>query len=621
MILRDYQQNAFDAAKDWLRTSIEPCLIDAATGAGKSHIIAAVAEWLHDISKGKRVLCLAPSAELVTQNREKYLATGNPASVFSASAGGTCLRHPVVFGTPGTVKNRITRFGPKFCAVVVDECHGMTPTVQAIIDAMRGQNPNLRVLGLTATPYRMGSGYVFRIDENGRPMGDQSCRDPYFTKRVYRIGAHELIEKGYLTPPTIGRIETDNYHTLDMQLNGQGKFVKQDIDQAYHGHGRKTAAIIADVVRQSQGRDGVMIFAATVQHAHECMASLPPRLSAIVTGTTPRGERAKIIEKFKAREIKYIVNVSVLTTGFDAPHVSVIALLRATESAGLLQQIVGRGLRLDDGKDDCLILDYAENLERHCPDGDIFNPDIKVSFKGEESAPVEARCPQCSVANTFSARKNDEGFDVDEYGYFVDLAGMPVMTPSGPMPAHYGRRCQGMRPAGGGRLEQCSYRWTQKHCPHCEAENDIASRYCGDCRGELVDPNEKLRLEFRAMKRDPTRIQCDNIVRMVVTPTVARSGRECLKVDYETEYRKFSVWYVKGVRGTAERRLSAFMAATNDGQETPCTVTYKKDPDSGFYETLAFNHPADVAPQQQDNGPLQYNSPLQGTAQQQDANK
>lgn len=596
MPLRDYQEAAFVAAKDWLRKSIEPCLIDAATGAGKSHIISALAEWLHSVSGGKHVLCLAPSAELVTQNREKFLATGKPASVFSASAGGTCLRHPVVFGTPGTVKNRISRFGPQFCAVVVDECHGITPTVQSIIKSMREQNPKLRVIGLSATPYRLGKGYVFRLDQDGTPMGDNACKDPWFTKRVYKIGAHELIDRGFLTPPVIGGIKSDAYHTLDMQLNSRGQFDKVDMDRAYHGHGRKTAGIIADVVSQSRGRNGVMIFAATVQHAHECMASLPPGLSAIVTGDTTKAERKKIIDKFKAREIKYLVNVSVLTTGFDAPHVDVIALLRATESVGLLQQIIGRGLRIDDDKDDCLILDYAENLERHCPDGDVFNPAIKVAFRGEEGGQVKAECEWCKTENTFSARKNDDGFEVDKNGYFIDLAGNRIMSEYGPMPAHYGRRCQGMIPAGQGKMQQCQYRWTQKLCPHCEAENDIAARYCWDCKGELVDPNEKLRVEFKAMKRDPTRIQCDRVTAMEVTPTIARSGRECLKVDYETEYRRFSVWYVKGVKGKAERRLDAFLRHTDNGEALPETVTYKKDPDSGFYETLAFNQPADEAP-------------------------
>ena len=118
MTLRPYQQAAHDAAWTHAKTSLDPCLIEAATGAGKSHIIAALAENIHSHT-GKRVLCLAPSAELVVQNREKYLASGHKASMFSASAGAKELRHPVVFGSPLTVKNRISRFKDGYAAVIV----------------------------------------------------------------------------------------------------------------------------------------------------------------------------------------------------------------------------------------------------------------------------------------------------------------------------------------------------------------------------------------------------------------------------------------------------------------------------------------------------------------------
>ena len=108
--LRPYQQACVDAALEEVRRTTDPCLIDAAPAAGKSFMIAALAAELHKISGGKRVLCLAPSAELVKQNHAKYLLTGERASIFSASAGGKSTRNVVVFGTPGTVKNSIGRF-------------------------------------------------------------------------------------------------------------------------------------------------------------------------------------------------------------------------------------------------------------------------------------------------------------------------------------------------------------------------------------------------------------------------------------------------------------------------------------------------------------------------------
>ena len=119
-MLRPYQQDAHDAIIQWVKRSRAFCMIEAATGSGKSHIIAAVAKTIHEYSNGKHVLCLAPSSELVVQNHEKYLATGNPASIFSASAGKVSLRHPVVFGTPMTVKNRINKFGDQFAMVIMN---------------------------------------------------------------------------------------------------------------------------------------------------------------------------------------------------------------------------------------------------------------------------------------------------------------------------------------------------------------------------------------------------------------------------------------------------------------------------------------------------------------------
>lgn len=597
--LRGYQVAAHNAAIDWVRNCTEPGLIKAATGAGKSFIVASLAEALHDMSGGKHVLALAPSAELVLQNQAKFRLTGRPASMFSASAGQKCLRHPVVFGTPMTVANRISRFGSRFCGVILDEAHGITPTVRGIIDSMRDQNPNLRVIGMTATPHRLGDGYIYRLDEHGRPMADYACRNPYFSKLLSRIEARELIDAGFLTEPIVGAINVESYDTSGLELNSRWQFDSGAIDRAFHGHGRKTAAIIADVVHQSQGRMGVMIFAATVQHAHECMASLPPGLSAVVTGTTGKAERARILAAFLSRKIKYLVSVGTLTTGFDAPHVDVIALLRRTESVGLLEQIIGRGLRQHPEKDHTLILDYAGNIEAHCPDGDLFAPDIRASRSTGGNEYITVECPDCRSVQNFSARPNDGGYSIDQHGYFVDLDNNPIMTDHGPMPAHYGRRCQNLLAAGGGRLIQCAYRWTAKQCVTCGNDNDIAARYCAECRAELVDPNEKLRADFKALKRDPTRIQCDRIVALTWSTTLARSGRECIKADFVTDYRSFSVWYPCSDPGSERppmRKTRLFLEATREGR-IPETVTYRKNAETGFYDTLAFDQPADEAPE------------------------
>jgi DNA repair protein RadD len=596
MTLRPYQQEAHDAAWGHVKSSIEPCLIEAATGAGKSHIIAALAENIH-AHTGKRVLCLAPSAELVVQNREKYLASGHKASMFSASAGAKELRHPVVFGSPLTVKNRISRFKDGYAAVIVDEAHGITPTLREIIREMRAGNEMLRVIGMTATPYRMKTGYIFKIWPDGKNCDPATIDRPFFAKLVSRITAPELIEMGFLTPPVIGSAGAEGYDTAGMQVNSRGQFDKADVDRAYHGKGRLTSDIVADVIGQCRNRDGVLFFAATVQHAQEIMESLPPEISAIVTGQTPKGERASILRRFKDRQIKYLVNVSVLTTGFDAPHVDCIAILRKTESAGLWTQIMGRGLRLCDGKANCLILDYTSNIDDHFPDGDVHNPVILAGKPKEVGGKITAVCPDCDFKNEFTINPKHDTGDVDKAGYSLDLEGMRVQTEYGPLPAHFGRRCIAEHMTGKhGALERCSYRWTSKECPDCAEPNDISARYCRKCKAEIIDPNKKLREDFKRIKRTPTETQTDEVVSLTVKDGISAAGNATKRADFVTPYRSFSIWFLPDGKAQRQRaEWAAFSGAFEAGAIK--TVTYRKDASSGFFRLIALNRSADVEPQ------------------------
>ncbi|MDF4604581.1 helicase-related protein, partial [Vibrio parahaemolyticus] len=149
-----------------------------------------------------------------------------------------------------------------------------------------------------------------------------------------------------------------------------GRYKEAEMDMVIDKAKRATPQIVEQIIQYARERKGVMIFAATVRHAQEIHGLLPEGETAIVIGDTPTPERDAIIQAFKNREIKYLVNVSVLTTGFDAPHVDLIAILRPTESVSLYQQIVGRGLRLSEGKNECLVLDYAGNSY------DLYQPEV-----------------------------------------------------------------------------------------------------------------------------------------------------------------------------------------------------------------------------------------------------
>lgn len=625
MKARDYQQAAVDAAIDWMKKCTDPAVLDLATGAGKSFIIAMIANWI-EVRSAKKVLVLAPSKELVEQDREKYLATGYPASVYCASIG-KCLRHSVVFGTPQSVGNDIDKFGANFACVIIDEGDGITPTVLKIIDQLRQRNAKLRVLGLTATPYRLGTGYIYAYDQNGKPMHETECIEPFYQKLLYRVDAHELIERGFLTPPHADLDHVAGYDADQLELNKRGQFNARDVEQVFEGKGRLTSFIVADIVQKSYARNGVIIFAATVAHAYEIMESLPKENSEIIHGSTGKADRETSIERFKKRQFKYLVNVSVLTVGFDAPHVDVVAILRATESVRLLQQIIGRGLRLVDPstagdplsvslseKPDCLVLDYAKNIERHCPDGDLFNPKITARRSAGEAGGVVAICPTCNFENDFTGRNNPDRFDIDANGYFVDLSGSRIKTDNGDMPAHHGRRCYGTSIVQGVN-ERCDYRWSVKTCIECEHENDITARYCEKCKAELVNPNDKLQIEFTRLKKDPYSATSDKVLSWKLQEWISQAGNTTLRIDFTTEYRTFSVWYKQyqdceekhrvpkslwvqlcqacGVYEAKPKTAQAFI----DAKPTmPTTVTARKERGTSFFTVTAYNEQEDKQP-------------------------
>lgn len=589
---RPYQQAAVDAVIDHVKRRVSPCLVSAATGSGKTILIAELARFFATVAPNKRVLCIAPSKELIEQGADKYRAYGYPASIFCSSAGSKELRHQVIFASPLTAIKKIdtiSRLG--ISAIIIDEAHMITPTMTAIIDAAKSYeisgkkiNENLRVVGLTATPYRMGSGYIYAVDNTQeQPVvnDEDKALDPYFNSLVYDVKAGELLQLGYLTRPVIGDAG-EGYDTSHLETDRMGNFTNKSLSTAFEGN-NKTERIINKVIATTiaENRKGVMIFAATISHAEEIMTYLKGKNCAIVTGKTPKKEREKIISDFKAKRILYLVNVAVLCTGFDSTHVDFIAILRATESPGLFQQIIGRSLRLDDHKEYALIHDYAENIERHGLEKDIFTPEIKTNRKPGEGIEIQVECPACH-AISMKKRRNDpiyDGVAHDQFGNFIvpgteratrydaewnacewdgEVMTMKVKDPSRkdefgdieeldlPMPAHYSRRCSNPEAfVIKGQPVRCEHRFSLKICPKCFAENDIAARHCTDCKERLVDPNSKLTdaAGFASVMMDGEirRVKCYSAT---YTPWIAKSsGNHSLKAEYRTEIGEVTAWH------------------------------------------------------------------------------
>ena len=603
---RYYQSNAIDAAISWVKSTTDNGLIEAFQGAGKSNIIAEIAKRIRDIS-GKQVLCLVPSVELLKQNAEKFKLINEPVSLFSASAKSSSLRHACVVATPMSVKNKLNRFKDQFAAIILDEVdRSLTPTILSIIDHLRAHNPMLRVLGLTGTPFTMKNGYIYELDVNNKPIAESKTNEPFFKKQIFKIGRKELTEEGFLIPIVFGETHAEKYDTSKLQLNSMNKYDTKDIDRVFVGHGRKTAAIVADVVERAKYRNSVIFFAATVKHAEEILASLPAGISAIVTGNKS-ADREKIIRDYKSGKIRYIVNCEVLTVGFDDPKTDTIAILRKSESSSLYLQICGRPVRplyangfdLDtkegrleainaSGKTEALILDYTDNFEFHFPDHDIDNPQIKPIKSKQSGSVISILCPLCQTENDFTARKNDDGFAIDDAGYFIDLMGERIITDFGPMPSHYGRRCFGQELIKG-EFSRCNYRWTSKPCPHCEADNDIAARYCYKCKGEIIDPNSKLIGEFKPAVTDPYQLQTEHVLAWHKKKTLSKSKEDMLVIDYVTPTRKFAIFYL-----IRRPEYAEMIKATNGGDLMPKNIMYRRDKKSGYYRIIKYNHDVNI---------------------------
>lgn len=477
--LRPYQEEAVRRTIEHFKTSSLPACIVLPTGAGKSLVIAEL------IQKARgRVLCLAHVKELCQQNFEKYEAlsgkTGRKAGLFSAGLGSKDADREVVFGSVQSVAKNLSEFDRPVSLLLIDECHRVSGKDQsqygAVLDhftrlAAEGGAPPPKVLGLTATPYRLGMGWSYRRHFRGF---FRTTEERPFEVCIYEVSLREMVESAYLTPPRVFDAPIAQYDFSSIDTGSLfDTSAPEPVNALLVRHKRVTESIVDQVVSitVTQKRRGVMIFAATVEHAKEIAGYLPENETALILGETDGAHRDHLVDRFSQGKIRYLVNVAVLTTGFDAPHVDFIALLRRTESVSLFQQIVGRGLRLFPGKKECLVIDYAGN------GFDVFAPEVGEIRPCQDSQVVSVQCPECGHDNQFWGK-------VDEEGRVVE---------------HFGRRCQGQIHRQGPIQNEspaparCSYRFRFKECQKCGAENDIAARSCGECREPIVDPDTQLR--------------------------------------------------------------------------------------------------------------------------------
>jgi DNA repair protein RadD len=461
--LRDYQQQAVNNTIRFFQKKREPAVIVLPTGAGKSLVIAELAR----IAKG-RVLVLAHVKELVEQNYEKYKSYSLDAGIFSASLGKKDWDQKAIFGSVQSVARAPDDFFNNFSLLVIDECHRVAEEgdtqYQDVIKKLSDRNPELCILGLTATPYRLGLGWIYEYSQMGEIKSDKK---KFFKQCVYELPLSYMIKNKYLTTPVKVDIPVTCYDFSELTEKGSS-YTTADVEEILKSQKRLTPFILKNIIDITDKfeRKGVMIFSASVKHAEEIMTYLPPENSRIVLGDTEMKDRNQIIEDFKNKKFKYLVNVSVLTTGFDAPHVDVIALLRPTESNSLYQQIIGRGLRLSADKKDCYVLDYTGMGH------DIYAPEINDKRPRKDTVQVVVPCPKCDFENNFWGYADEDGIVYE----------------------HFGRKCKGATQDPATLvITPCGYRFRLKICHACGAENDITAKACEKCRAELIDADAKLK--------------------------------------------------------------------------------------------------------------------------------
>ena len=386
---RYYQEAASSAAWNYLRNKAGNPLIVLPTGAGKSLVIAMMIKQA--MQYDARVIVLQHRKELIEQNAEKIriLCPGVDVGVNSAGLKTRNYDQPVVFAGIQSVYKKATEFGRREL-ILIDEAHLVGDSDNSMYGQFLGElmaiNAKARIVGLTATPYRTGEGKLCGPNK-------------MFQAICYEIKTGKLINEGYLCRLT--NRSTDSQADMSNVRISRGDYVESDMQRAFL---EVVDEACRELVAKTQDRKSILVFSAGVAHAKaiaEAVAGLTNEKVQIITGDTLPIERSAWLNDFKAGRLRWLINCMVLTTGFDAPRIDALGILRATTSPGLFAQIVGRGLRKHESKDNCHILDFGGNIARHGSlDSDSYGESKEKKEGGE--APTKD-CPNCEEPSAISA--------------------------------------------------------------------------------------------------------------------------------------------------------------------------------------------------------------------------
>jgi len=396
MILRDYQQECLSVIWKALPKE-ETILIQAATGAGKTIIFCELNKQILSKWPAIRIGILAHRRELISQAKDKMLRVWPDAGSKIGIACGTIQKHvdvrrPITIGTIQTLSNKIENTKP-FDIIIIDEAHRIPPMnddnqYAKWIKAMQELNPRVRIIGFTATPFRLGHGYIY----------GKTCRpdnENLFSDLNYRIGIQKLQGAGYLCPLIAKETKNISFSLSGIKRIG-GDYSTRDVSDLMSEDLHVGSAIEA-IREYASDRKHIVVFAVTIEHAEILSKTFNHHgiSAATVHSKMATGQRDMILRNFDAGRFRVIVNVGILTEGWDSPHADCGIMCRPTLSPALFVQMIGRMLRISNGKKDALILDLANNFRTHgMPD----NPRVIIPGRKKESIngdDIIMTCPEC----------------------------------------------------------------------------------------------------------------------------------------------------------------------------------------------------------------------------------
>ena len=396
MKLRPYQEQAVQSVWEYFSKHEGNPVIALPTGTGKSVVIAELLRRAFLQYPNQRVLKITHVKELISQNMEKLLALWPtaPAGIHSAGLKRRDLEHAILFCGIASIAKKAAKLG-KIDLILIDECHLVSHNAETmyrtLIHDLREVNPHLKVIGFTATPYRLGLGPLIEGGIFTDLCFDLTGRDAF----------NQLVTDGYLAP-LVTKKTAQELDVSSVHMQG-GEYIQKEL-QAAVDRVAVTDAAVQEMLYYGKHRDHWLVFASGVEHAThvaDCLNYYGIPTAALHSECSSE-ERTRILADFKAGRLRAVTNNNILTTGFDFPGIDLIGVLRPTASTNLWVQMLGRGTRPFEGKDNCLVLDFAGNTRRLGPVNDPVLPKRKGDKAGGQ-APVRI-CDQCGTYQHASLR-------------------------------------------------------------------------------------------------------------------------------------------------------------------------------------------------------------------------